>query len=121
MVAFPAFLAINIPYGRRWATFRIGWRYDANCERGRYIADVIIKLREEQPLFQTGRVRDHDVEVAARRGREDLPRRAHHRRRRGPREGVEQRQRTGLLDRVGRTQPEWRLAAAGAPDERPAH
>ena len=51
MVAFPPFLAFNIPYGARWATFRIGWRYDANCERGRYIADVIIKLREEQPLF----------------------------------------------------------------------
>jgi hypothetical protein len=51
MVAFPPFLAVNVPYGRRWATFRIGWRYDANCEGGRYVGDVIIKLREEQPLF----------------------------------------------------------------------
>lgn len=51
MVAFPPFLAINAPYGGRWATFRIGWRYDRHCEGGRYIADVIVKLREEQPLF----------------------------------------------------------------------
>lgn len=51
MVAFPPLLAINIPYGGRWATFRVGWRYDANCEGGRYIGDVIIKLREKRPLF----------------------------------------------------------------------
>lgn len=49
MIAIPPFLAINIPYGKKWATFRMGWRYDVNYKG--YIADVIIKLKESGPLF----------------------------------------------------------------------
>lgn len=50
MVALPPFVAINIPYwAGHWATIRVGWRYDVNCRR--YIADVILKMNEETPLF----------------------------------------------------------------------
>jgi len=49
-VAFPPFLALNVPYGRsRWFTFRAGWRFDSNYNG--YIADIILKTRELTPLF----------------------------------------------------------------------
>lgn len=51
LVAFPPYLSLAIPYpvtqdGRwvwRYATVRVGWRYDTNWKG--YIADVIVKLR----------------------------------------------------------------------------
>jgi len=50
MAAWPPFAALNVPYWRgKWFTLRVGWRYDVNCKR--YIADVILKHRERDPLF----------------------------------------------------------------------
>lgn len=45
-IFWPPFIAINIRQNQLWRTVRIGYRWDANYEG--YIADVIIKLREEQ-------------------------------------------------------------------------
>jgi hypothetical protein len=42
-VSWPPFLSIFVPYGDRFASFRLGWRYDHNW-RG-YIFDGIVKLR----------------------------------------------------------------------------
>lgn len=43
-VAWPPFLSINTAKDNgRFASFRIGWRYDKNWGEGGYIADVIIK------------------------------------------------------------------------------
>lgn len=44
---WPPFVAIAIPYGSKFATLRFGWRWDENWSGGGYIADVIIKLRED--------------------------------------------------------------------------
>lgn len=49
MLAFPPFVAINMRVGGRWRTLRFGWRYDVNAKR--YIFDIIVKLREETPLY----------------------------------------------------------------------
>ena len=49
MVALPPFLAVNVKQGGRWRTVRVGWRYDVNARR--YLADVIIKLNEDGPLY----------------------------------------------------------------------
>lgn len=59
-------LAVAIPYGTRWATFRLGWRYDPNWGNattigynpepevvGGYILDGVIKLNASQPFIQT--------------------------------------------------------------------
>jgi hypothetical protein len=54
MVKFPPFISIAIPWfwrlltkqPMRYATFRLGWRFDNNWPG--YVFDVIFKLREEQ-------------------------------------------------------------------------
>lgn len=43
-VTWPPFFSVFIPYAKkRWASFRIGWRWDHNWPG--YIADAIVKLR----------------------------------------------------------------------------
>jgi hypothetical protein len=42
-VTWPPFLSIFVPYGDRFASFRLGWRHDY-AWRG-YIFDGIVKLR----------------------------------------------------------------------------
>lgn len=51
MVALPPFTALNVryPFTNHWATFRMGHRYDVNGKI--YLADVLIKLWEDGPLF----------------------------------------------------------------------
>lgn len=43
---WPPFVAINVRQDGKWRTLRAGWRWDSNYEG--YIADVIIKLDEDQ-------------------------------------------------------------------------
>lgn len=53
MIALPPFVAFNWKSNKDgvalWRTLRLGWRYDVNARR--YIFDVIVKLREREPLY----------------------------------------------------------------------
>src|SRR5262245_58262026 len=48
----PSFFSLIMPKGNgHYASFRAGWRWDVNWERGGYIADVIVKLNIDKEVL----------------------------------------------------------------------
>ena len=81
------------------------------CDKG--AAERRVSGVDEQPLLETGRVGDDDIQVARGRRVQDCARRGDdHAQRRGWTQRVEQRQRAGLFDRRCRAQTQRRRLRA---------